>query len=85
MNRTNVTYGQLDKALRSLGFTCRQLDGEPPARLYEHAASGASVMVPTFPASDRVLEYHLVTARTMLDACGIADPTAFDARLRKAG
>ncbi len=41
-------------------------------------------MIPTFPASDRILEYHLVTARTMLEANGIADPTAFDASLGKA-
>lgn len=40
MKRTNVTYGQLDKALRLLGFTCRPLDGKPPARLYNTPPPG---------------------------------------------
>jgi len=42
-------------------------------------------MIPPFPEDDRVLEYHLVTARVMLDEFGIADPTVFDAQLQKAG
>jgi hypothetical protein len=85
MKRSEVTYGQLDKVLRSLGFTSRLVEGEPPARVYDHKESGASIMLPPFPEKDRVLEYHLVTARVMLDEQGIADPTAFDAKLRKAG
>ena len=36
MKRTEVTYGQLDRALRSLGFSSRLVKGEPPARIYEH-------------------------------------------------
>jgi hypothetical protein len=32
-----------------------------------------------------VLEHHLVSARVMVDAFGIADPKVFDARLQKAG
>jgi hypothetical protein len=85
VKRTEVTYGQLDRALRSLGFTCRLIEGEPPVRLYEHAASGAEVNLPPFPEEERVLEYHLVTARVMLDEHRIADPTTFAARLQKAG
>lgn len=42
-------------------------------------------MLPPFPDDDRVLEYHLVGVRVMLDEYGIADPTAFEAQLRKAG
>jgi hypothetical protein len=85
MKRTDVTYGQLDKVLRSLGFTCRLVQGDPSARVYTHQDSGASITMPPFPEEDRVLEYHLVTARVMLDQHGIADPTAFDAKLRRAG
>ena len=85
MKRTLVTYGQLDKVLRSLGFTCRLVDGHPPARVYDHKETGASIMLPPFPGEDRVLEYHLVTARVMLDEFGIADPTTFAAKLQKAG
>ena len=30
MNRTEVTYGQLDRALRSLGLSSRVIPGDPP-------------------------------------------------------
>jgi hypothetical protein len=84
MKRTDVTYGQLDKALRALGFSCRLLKNDPPARLYEHKESGALVMIPPFPETDFVLDHHLVEARTAADRFGLADPEAFDAQLRKA-
>jgi hypothetical protein len=83
--RTDVTYGQLDKVLRSLGFASRLVNGDPPMRLYEHKETGASIMVPPFPEQDLVLEYHLVTARVMVDEFGIAKPNVFEAKLRKAG
>jgi hypothetical protein len=85
MKRSEVTYGQLDKVLRSLGFSCQPVAGDPPTRLYEHKKTGASIMLPPFPDDDRVLEYHLVTARVMLDENGIAKPTVFAAKLQKAG
>jgi hypothetical protein len=85
MKRTEVTYGQLDKVLRSLGFTCHMVLEDPPARVYQHKQSGASLMMPPFPDKDRVLEYHLVTAQVMLDEHGIAAPTVFAAKLQKAG
>jgi len=85
MKRTEVTYGQLDKVLRLLGFSSRQVKGPPPALVYDHKESGASFMIPPFPATDLVLEYHLVGARTMLDLFGVADPKVFDAQLQKAG
>jgi hypothetical protein len=85
MKRTDVTYGQLDKVLRSLGFSCRLLKGDPPARVYEHKESGAVIMTPPFPETDFVLDYHLIGARTTLDLFGIADPKGFDAKLQKAG
>ncbi len=85
MKRTDVTYGQLDKVLRSLGFSCRLVTTEPPTRVYEHKETGASFMIPPFPMTDFVLDYHLVGARGILDLFGIAAPSAFDAELRKAG
>ena len=83
MKRTNVTYGQLDKVLRSLGFSCWLSKEEPPARVYEHKESGALLTVPPFPESDFVLDYHLVGARTTVDFFGIADRKVFDAKLEK--
>ena len=85
MKRTDVTYGQLDKVLRSLGFSCRLANLERPARVYEDKESGARILLPPFPEDDRVLEHHLILVRTTLDGFGIADPTAFAAKLQKAG
>jgi hypothetical protein len=86
MNRTDVTYGQLDAVLRGLGFACRLVTHDPPpARVYEHHESGASIILPAFPEQEKVLEYHLVAARVLLDNYGIADPTTFAARLLEAG
>jgi hypothetical protein len=85
MKRTEVTYGQLDRVLRILGFSCRLLTEDPPARVYQHKSSGAVIMLPAFPESDNVLDYQLVAVRMQLDANGIADPTAFAAELQKAG
>jgi hypothetical protein len=36
-------------------------------------------------APGRIYEHHLVAARTELDNFAIADPTTFEAKLRKAG
>ena len=80
MIRTDVTYGQLDRVLRSLGFTCRVLKKEPATRVYEHE-SGALITIPPFPETDYVLNYHLEAARTVVDLFGIADPKVFDAKL----
>lgn len=82
---TDVTYGQLDRVLRSLGFSCRLLAREPPARVYEQKDYGAIIMLPPFPESDRVYDYHLAAVRVTLNLYGIADPTTFAAELQKAG
>jgi hypothetical protein len=85
MKTTDVTYGQLDKVLRSLGFSCRVLKREPATRVYEHKDSGALLTVPPFPMDDFALPQYLIAARTIVDLFGIAEPTVFDAKVRKAG
>ena len=85
MRRTDVTYGQLDKVLRRFGFSCRDLKDKPRVRVYEHKPTGAAFVLPAFPLSDRVLDYHLIGVRTSLDLYGIADPRQFAAKLKKAG
>jgi hypothetical protein len=85
MNRTDVTYGQLDRVLRSLGFSCRPARQDPPGRVYEHRKSGAVIILPLFPDDDLVLDYHLAGVRTTLDGFGIADPKLFEGKLQKAG
>jgi hypothetical protein len=85
MKRSEVTYGQLDKVLRALGFSCRPSQQDPPGRIYEHQKTGAVVMLPEFSESDQVFEHHLVSARLELDNFGLADPSVFAAKLQKAG
>lgn len=84
MKRTDVTYRQLDKVLRSLGFSCRPAKHEPPGRIYKHKA-GAVIMLPVLPEDDNVYEHHLVAARLELDNFGLADPSVFAAKLQRAG
>jgi len=85
MKRSDVTYGQLDNVLCSLGFTCFVTDDPPPTRVYRHKQTGAMIMLPAYPESDRVLEIHMLAVRAELDNFGIADPTTFAAKLQKAG
>jgi hypothetical protein len=85
MKRTDFTYGQLENTLRAFGFTCRPGKNDPPGRIYEHKKTGAIVMLPALSESEKVYEHHLVAARMELDDFGIADPTTFEAKLRKAG
>ena len=85
MKRTDVTYGQLDRVLKVLGFSCRLLMDEPPTRVYEHKASGALLMIPPFPDTDNVLDYHLAAAKLTLDNFGIADARVFATELQQAG
>ncbi len=84
MRRTDVTYGQLDRVLRSLGSSCWLSKKEPPAHVYQHE-SGAIITTPPYPMEDFVMDYHLLGARTTVDLFGIADPKVFDAKLQKAG
>ena len=85
MKGTEVTFGQLDRVLRSLGFTWRPGNREPPGRIYQHKATGATIMLPAYADDEKVFEVHLLTARMELENFGIADPTTFAAKLQKAG
>jgi hypothetical protein len=85
MKRTNVTFGQLNKVLRSLGFSCRPAKHDPPGFVYEHKETGAIIMLPEFSEAEKVFEHQLVAVRTELDNFGLADPLVFAAKLQKAG
>ena len=85
MIKTKFTYGQLDRVLLSLGFSCHPGNNNPPGRIYEHKPTGALIMLPALSEEDKVYEHHLAAARSELDHFGIADPTTFDAKLQKAG
>ena len=84
---TEVTYGRLDQALRSLGFAVRldkgdALQGE--ARVYKHAPTGALIILPVFPDEEKVLPRHRDAVRGTLDNFGIAHPLDLAAEPQKA-
>lgn len=85
MKRTEITYGQVDKVLRSLGFFHRPAKCDPPGHVYEHKESGAVIMLPAFAESDLIFEHQLAAVRIELDNFGLADPSVFAAKLQKAG
>jgi predicted RNA binding protein YcfA (HicA-like mRNA interferase family) len=71
MSEQRLTYGRLDEALRSVGFTSRTLEGK--ARIYKHP-SGATVILPDSPLDDTVIPHHLVVVRTVLAEYDLPDP-----------
>jgi hypothetical protein len=85
MPKVSLTYGQLDKVLRSLGFTRHEIEKRGKGVRYEHQETGARITMPLFPKKDRVLVHHFVMVRGTLDDFGIAAPSAFDAKLKKVG
>ncbi|MFO0843808.1 MAG: hypothetical protein U0797_15670 [Gemmataceae bacterium] len=85
MKRTAVTYGQLDSVLRSLGFSCRPAEHDPPGRVYEHRESGAFIMLPDVTDGEKAFEHHVAAVRIELDNFGLAAPSVFAAKLQQAG
>jgi hypothetical protein len=55
------------------------------SRWYEHEQTGAVLALPSLPETEPVLPRHLLAARSILDASGIANPLDFDRQLQKAG
>lgn len=78
---TQVTYGLLDRVLRSFDFTVWTTDDER-VLIYKHE-SGAQLSFPHFPPSMAAQPAHVVASRAQLDAFGIAEPAEFDERLRQ--
>jgi hypothetical protein len=79
-----VTSGQLDKVLRSLGFSCRTATLQTKAHVYEHAETGALIVLPVVAESKKALPHSLAAVRGTLELFGIADPPDFAAELQKA-
>jgi hypothetical protein len=80
----DVTYGQLDKVLRSLGFSCRSTTLRSKALVYELPHTDAMLILPDAPADNPVLPHHLAAVRGTLKAYGIADPFDSAAEPQKA-
>lgn len=79
-----VTYGQLGKVLRALGFSCRTATLQTPALVYEHQETGAVIILPATRESKRALPHHLAAVQGTLKEYGIADPLDLAAELQKA-
>ena len=83
--KADVTYGQLDKVLRSFGFKRHELDPNGKGIRYDHEKAGTWITLPLFPEEDHVLVHHLNHVRSTLNDFGIAAPSVFEAKLQKAG
>jgi hypothetical protein len=81
---TQVTYGQLDKVLRALGFTARVLTSKPKARVYKHEETGALISLGYYADSRPVRPHHLAAVQGTLKVFGIAEPVELAAELQKA-
>ena len=81
MRESDVSYGQLDELLRSLGFTVHVEAGK--YRLYTHAATGALMSLPERKWTEMVSTTHLSGTRTVLSNFGIADELEFSSKLQK--
>ena len=85
IQRSNITYGQLDKVLRSFGFSRRVFESHGKGIRYEHKESGALITLPLFPEEDHVLQHHMIVVRGTLDNFGLAEPSVFEAKVQRAG
>jgi predicted RNA binding protein YcfA (HicA-like mRNA interferase family) len=71
MHKAALTYRLLDERLRALGFTVYSQKGK--ARIYKHANTGASIILPDAPFHEEVLAHHLVVARRVLKEHELGD------------
>jgi len=81
---SELTYGRLDKMLRSLGFSCRTATLRTRALVYEHPQTGAMIILPEAPAGNRVLPHHVAAVQGTLKVHGIADPLDLTAEPQRA-
>jgi hypothetical protein len=80
---SEASYGQLDKVLRALGFSCRRVTLQTRALIYEHPGTGAVIILPAVPEKKRALPHHLAAVQGTLKEYGIADPLDFAAQLQE--
>jgi hypothetical protein len=81
---SEVTHAQVDKVLRSLGFSCRRTTLRTEALVYEHPQTGALVILPASTDRHKVLPHDLAAVQATLKAYGIVDPLDFAVELQNA-
>jgi hypothetical protein len=80
---SKMTYGDLDKFLRSLGFAVR-IANDGKARVYEHEEAGARISLPKLPSNQKVSPRHLMVVHITLNSYGIEEPLEFAAIVPRA-
>lgn len=73
-----VTYGALIQTLKALGFVERRTK---EAQFFRNDAYDALIILPPVPPDEAAWTGHLIEARTLIVAKGIAAPETFDALL----
>lgn len=81
MTETTVTYGRLESALLSLGFTRHLVEG---GVLYLEPSNDAHLMMPLLAADVAVRPHHLAAARLTVVGRGVAAADEFERALEKA-
>jgi predicted RNA binding protein YcfA (HicA-like mRNA interferase family) len=74
-----ITFSSLDQFLRGLGFTEEVVPGSHV--LYEHAGSGAVIVLRPFREEEDVGPTTIALVRHILDEFGVMDHKVFDDRV----
>jgi hypothetical protein len=82
MRKSNITYGQLDGVLRSLGFNVQIEKGK--RRLYAHAGTGALMSLPDRKPTELANATYVAAVRKVLADYDIADEVEFASQLQEA-
>ena len=80
----DVTYGKLDKVLRTLAFSCRTANLQTEAFVYEHPRTGAVIILPAVAERKKALPQHIAAVQATLAEYEIADPLALAGEFQKA-
>ena len=80
----DVTYGKLDRVLRSLGFSCRTPDLQTAAVVYEQQQTGAVIILAAAAERKKALPQHIAAVQATLAEYEIADPLALAGELLQA-
>ena len=74
-----ITFAQFDAVLAELGFKSNVVPGSHVN--YEHAKSGAVLMIRLHKPTDVVPNYVLISTRVQLDGQGVIEANNFEAML----
>ncbi len=83
MPQTEVTYGRLDKVLRSFGFSRREFERHGKGVRYEHKDTGSLVTIPLYPDDEKVYLHHMVMVRSAIEDFGISDRSVLEKKLKR--